>query len=74
MTCDCVQDEIAVVRRMNKTLRTMNGLLREKLRIVQEHTDAIFMAWCEMDDKRIESFDGGLPEDDIGNQVTGRLP
>lgn len=46
MVCDCVQDEITVVRNINKTLRTMNRLLRAQLQTSKEHADDIFEALC----------------------------
>ena len=46
MTCDCVEEEVAVLRKINTTLRTMNRSLRNQLRIANEHSDELFMALC----------------------------
>lgn len=41
MNCDCVKEETTVVRKLNKTLRTMNKLLRSSLQHAQEQTDRV---------------------------------
>lgn len=41
MTCDCVKEETTVVRKLNKTLRTMNKLLRSNLQQAQEQADRV---------------------------------
>ena len=46
MTCDCVEEEITVIRQLTKTLRTTNRSLRLQLQIEKEHADELFQALC----------------------------
>jgi hypothetical protein len=46
MACDCVSEETAVVKALNKQLRTVNKLLRKQLLDNGVQLDEIFLALC----------------------------
>lgn len=64
MNCDCVEDEITVVRRINKALRTTNHMLRQQLQTSREQIDDMFNTLCAMDSD-VSPDSGGLLDDGL---------
>lgn len=69
MTCD--EEEITVLRKINKTLRTVNKGLRLQLQKSHEYADSLFLSLCGTYED-FESEEGGLPDPDIVTATPGQ--
>lgn len=55
MSCDC-EEEITVIQKLNRTLRTVNKNMRARLQRKMEEMDELFLLFCDTNLKAEEAL------------------
>lgn len=52
----CDEEEITVVQKLNRTLRTVNKSIRARLQVLMEEKDELFLLMCATDNQAAEAL------------------